>query len=179
MAIIECKPMNKKIVIIGGIVLLAIIIGAIFIAPKNKTTTTTINQTTPQVTETVSPTQVPPASSSAMTASTSAETMSKNVVIYSSDGFSPKTLTIKQGSTVTFKNNSSVATWPASASHPTHKVYPGSGIEKCGTSEEAKIFDACRGIATGKDWSFTFTNVGTWKYHDHLNPSFFGTIVVE
>ena len=61
-------------------------------------------------------------------------------------GFSPKTLTINKGDTVTWVNKLSRQSWPASAVHPTHKSYPGSGIEKCGTSEENQIFDACSGL---------------------------------
>lgn len=105
--------------------------------------------------------------------------VSNNVVTYLDSGFSPSTLTIKAGERVTFRNESSRAFWPASAVHPTHKVYPGSDIQKCGTAEERQIFDACRGIEPGSEWSFKFDNVGTWKYHDHLNASKTGTIVVE
>lgn len=102
-----------------------------------------------------------------------------NIVSYTGSGYSPATLRVTAGTTVTFRNNGSGEMWPASAVHPTHKVYPGSGIEKCGTSEESKIFDACRGIAPGSAWSFKFDQVGSWNYHNHLNPSFRGTIVVE
>ncbi len=103
----------------------------------------------------------------------------EKVITFTDAGYSPSSLTVKAGETVTFKNVGSKPTWPASAMHPTHKVYPGSGIEKCGTSEEGKIFDACRGVAPGGSWSFTFHEVGEWKYHDHLNSGIFGTIVVQ
>ena len=102
-----------------------------------------------------------------------------NIIIFTDSGFSPNLLTIKLGETVTFKNESSKPTWPASAMHPTHKVYPGSDIEKCGTAEESKIFDACRDIPAGGSWSFGFDNVGTWGYHDHLDASKFGKIIVQ
>jgi len=100
-------------------------------------------------------------------------------VIYTDSGFSPSPLTIKVGDTVAFTNQSSKDMWPASAMHPTHKGYPGSDIQKCGTSEESEIFDACRGIPPGGSWSFKFVNAGSWNYHDHLNSSKFGKIVVE
>src|SRR3989344_3262697 len=97
-----------------------------------------------------------------------------------SDGFSPKELIIKRGDTVKWVNENSKESWPASAKHPTHTVYPGSGIEKCGTSEQSKIFDACRGLKTGESWSFTFNDVGEWGYHDHLNfPGSSGKIIVQ
>lgn len=99
------------------------------------------------------------------------------VVKITSSGFSPKTLTVKAGTTVTFVNEDSNKHWPASAMHPTHTLYPGSGIDKCGTGEE--IFDACRGLAKGESFSFNFNEKGSWKYHDHLSVSSTGTIVVE
>ena len=102
-----------------------------------------------------------------------------NVIIYTDEGFSPNPLTVKVGNTVTFRNQGSRPVWPASAMHPTHKVYPGSDIEKCGTADESGIFDACRGIEPGGEWRVTFVEAGNWKYHDHLNTSKFGTIVVE
>lgn len=100
------------------------------------------------------------------------------IITHTDSGYSPKTLTIKKGSTPTFKNESDNQTWPASATHPTHTVYPGSSIDKCGTAEQSKIFDACGALDKGESWSFKFDNVGSWKYHDHLEPGHNGTIVV-
>lgn len=94
-------------------------------------------------------------------------------------GFSPETITISQGDTVTFINKDIEKHWPASAIHPTHTKYPGSGIDKCGTLDEYYIFDACRGLEEGEEYSFPFDEIGTWKYHDHLNPEIKGTIIVE
>lgn len=99
--------------------------------------------------------------------------VTQNVITYSDTGYSPNTLNIKVGDTVTFDNNSALAMWPASAMHPTHAVYPTVG--GCLGS----TFDACKGIQPGESWSFKFDLAGNWKYHDHLKPGFFGTIVVE
>lgn len=101
------------------------------------------------------------------------------VVTYTNDGFSPRTVNMKAGEAVTFLNESSRPFWPASAFHPTHKIYPGSDIGKCGTGEADAIFDACKGINSGGSWRFKFDTAGTWKYHDHLNIGRTGTIVVE
>jgi len=100
-----------------------------------------------------------------------------NTVTITAEGFSPKTLTITEGTTVTFTNGDSNNHWPASAMHPTHTVYPGSDIKKCGSDET--IFDACKGLGQGELFSFTFNEKGSWKYHDHLSVSSTGTIVVE
>jgi len=102
-------------------------------------------------------------------------------VTYSDSGYMPSTVKIKRGETVLFENKSSGMVWTASAIHPTHKAYPGSGIEKCGdkTNYMSAIFDACEGYDPGESWAFTFNEPGTWKYHNHLNPSHTGTVVVE
>ncbi|MEK9181099.1 MAG: hypothetical protein AAB871_02600 [Patescibacteria group bacterium] len=95
------------------------------------------------------------------------------------EGFSPSIVSINKGDSVTWINESASPSWPASAMHPTHTGYPGSNITKCGTDEQGTIFDACAGIAVGGQWTFKFTNSGDWKYHDHLNPSKFGTVKVQ
>lgn len=106
-------------------------------------------------------------------------TEESNKVLYSDAGYAPKELRIKQGETVTFTNESSIAMWPASAIHPTHTLYPGSSLLKCGTPQEQGIFDACQDIGPGKAWSFRFNEKGSWKYHDHRIPTRNGTIIVE
>lgn len=108
------------------------------------------------------------------------ETTSQEVqIIITDNGFEQSTIIISKGTKVTFVNQSSSPSWPASAIHPTHRVYPGSGIEKCGTPQESSIFDACRGLQKGESYSFVFNEVGEWKYHDHLRPYLTGTIIVE
>jgi plastocyanin len=123
-------------------------------------TTTTKTITTTKATKTVS-------------------TISEVIIKITNNGFVPKEVEVTKGTKVTWVNESSNPSWPASAVHPTHRVYPGSGIEKCGTSEEKNIFDACRNLKPGEKWSFTFNKVGEWYYHDHSNPSFTGEITVK
>ena len=96
-----------------------------------------------------------------------------------SNGYSPKELEINQGDRVTWINKNSVPHWPASAMHPTHTLYPGSGIDKCGTEKQKDIFDACRGLNLGENWSFVFDLEGSWAYHDHLNLANVGRIIVR
>lgn len=104
---------------------------------------------------------------------TQSQAAEKKVVIYTDSGYSPSTITVKKGETITFKNQSSRSMWTASGVHPTHKLYPTTG--GCIGS----TFDACKGVQPSGSWSFKFDIVGTWKYHNHLNPSDTGTIVVE
>lgn len=103
----------------------------------------------------------------------------QNVVTYTNSGYSPSTLRVKVGATVTFKNESSRSMWTASAVHPSHMVYGGTSLVEHCPDIKGTAFDACTGIQPGNSWSFTFTKIGTWKYHNHLNPSDTGTIVVE
>ena len=113
------------------------------------------------------------------TMNTGSGSSSTHDIEITSSGFSPKTLEINAGDTVTWTNKDSRKHWPASAIHPTHTVYPGSSISKCGTSAESEIFDACNGLSAGESYSFTFNEKGTWKYHDHLDTSRTGTMIVS
>jgi len=71
-------------------------------------------------------------------------------------GFNPTDITVKAGTVVKFINMDTVPHWPASNPHPTHTDLPG--------------FDALKGLANDESYSFTFTQVGKWGFHDHLNP---------
>lgn len=103
----------------------------------------------------------------------------QNVIAYSDTGYSPSLLTIKTGDTVTFKNQSAQNMWTASAMHPAHILYSGTSLSEHCPDVANTSFDACKGIPLGDSWSFTFTKVGAWPYHDHLHPTLFGKIVVE
>ncbi|MDP6659451.1 MAG: hypothetical protein QF679_00365 [Candidatus Pacebacteria bacterium] len=98
-------------------------------------------------------------------------------VDYSSSGYSPKSITISKGDTVLFTNSSTFKNWPASDFHPTHTNYPDSGITKCNSS--AIIFDACSSLSKGESFEFTFNEVGTWNYHNHISASKKGTVIVK
>lgn len=98
---------------------------------------------------------------------------SGNAVTILDSGFDPKTLRIKKGEIVIWVNESSRGSWPASAFHPSHTIYP----EKGGCISSA--FDACRGLQSGEEFNFEFNQTGSWNYHDHLAPSRTGTIIVE
>lgn len=105
--------------------------------------------------------------------------LKNNIITYTDSGFEPNSLSINTGEMVTFENRSSKNLWVASAMHPTHRGYPGSDIEKCGTDKAISIFDACKGFAPNTFWTFTFSEKGGWKYHNHLNSQHFGGITVQ
>ena len=76
----------------------------------------------------------------------------EHTIEITSSGYSQPALTVKAGDTVTWVNKDATPHWPASARHPTHQVYPGSDIEKCGTPEQKNIFDACDSLKQGESW---------------------------
>jgi len=169
--------MNKSLIITIVVLLVLVVIGYyVFTKFRTSTLAPELPQPlTPSVFEipSTSTTPTPPTATP-----TEAET-TEVIVKITDNGFEPKEIEIVRGTRVTWINESNRPSWPASDIHPTHRLYPGSGIEKCGTPEEDKIFDSCKGLAPGESWSFIFQEIGEWSYHDHLNPSFVGKIIVK
>lgn len=85
-------------------------------------------------------------------------------VIMNDGSFTPQVTEVSAGDIVIFKNAGSEDRWPASNIHPTHEIYP--------------EFDPQKPILPGQSWSFKFDKVGSWKFHDHLDPRLVGTINV-
>jgi len=106
-------------------------------------------------------------------------TTQANEVIYTDAGFSPSTLTVRAGDTVTFKNQSSSQMWVGSAMHPSHIIYSDTMLQEHCPDTTNTAFDQCQGGGPGTSWSFTFQKTGTWGYHNHLNARYFGKITVE
>lgn len=164
---------NKTILIV--LLGVGIVVGGYFFLVKNPQSSTTTP--TPPAVPLQEQSQTPP-----VTAPSPSETLpstNQNVVTYTDSGYSPNTLTIPAGTTVTFKNESARAMWTASAVHPSHRVYGGTSLEEHCPDTAGTAFDTCSGTQPGNSWSFTFTKKGVWKYHNHLSPADTGTIVVE
>lgn len=89
----------------------------------------------------------------------------RSTVHITASGFSPESVTVAQGGTVTWINDDSIGHWPASDPHPIHTNLPG--------------FDALKSLKQGESYTFTFTKQDTWTYHDHLLPSRTGTVIVQ
>lgn len=145
--------MNSKYLI--GIVAVAIIIvtaGLIFISGKKTQPTTT--QTQPTTTQTQQTTVAP------------STTEAKEYIISVLDtGFSPALVTIKPGDRVIWVNRTSgAAVTVNSADHPTHQVYPPLNLGEFKTNQSVQL---------------VFNEVRAYKYHNHLNPSQTGIIVVK
>lgn len=98
------------------------------------------------------------------------------VVMYDSEGFSPSEVTVKQGGTVTFLQNSAEhEMWVASDDHLEHAEYAGTPMKEHCPDVSGLKFDQC---ASGVSYSFTFQKTGVWGYHNHKNPEAKGTITV-
>ncbi|MDP9478057.1 MAG: cupredoxin domain-containing protein, partial [Actinomycetota bacterium] len=87
------------------------------------------------------------------------------VVHLTDEGFEPRSVEVVAGKTVVFENVDDEGHWPASDDHPTHEVYP--------------AFDPKKPIQPGTSWSVNLDRPGGWKYHDHMNPTLTGEIVVK
>lgn len=85
-------------------------------------------------------------------------------------GFTPNTVTIQAGQTVSWINNREARPmWVASDVHPSHEKLP--------EFDTAKVLG--RFPKPGEDFSFTFEKSGTWTYHDHADASRTGTVIVK
>ncbi len=85
-----------------------------------------------------------------------------NVEIQSREGFSPGTIRIKEGQTVVFTNNDTVA----------HSI--------AAIGETPDGFGLDEQLNNGESYSYTFETAGTYTYNDPENPlSSNGVIIVE
>jgi plastocyanin len=79
------------------------------------------------------------------------------------DGFSPNSITVDAGTAVVWNNTSGDTVNVSSAPHPAHTDFP---------------FLNLGDLSAGDKFSLVFDTPGTYKYHNHLDSSKFGTIVV-
>ncbi len=80
-----------------------------------------------------------------------------NAVSIQNYAFSPSTLTVSSGTTITWTNTDSVS----------HNLVSDSGAFESPT------------IANGQTYSYTFNTPGTYSYHCGIHPSMKATIVVQ
>ncbi|MEK7510743.1 MAG: hypothetical protein AAB582_00700 [Patescibacteria group bacterium] len=111
----------------------------------------------------------------------SGTTLESTTITYSDTGFSPSSVRVAVGDTVTFTNTSSGDMWVGADEHPTHTNYDGTSTrEHCadGTNTNGS-FDQCVRSAPNTTWSYTFTKAGSFDYHNHARAAHGGTVVVE
>ncbi len=95
-------------------------------------------------------------------------------VYYDGENFVPEVITIIEGGTVVFENTSDRMMWVGSDDHPDHTRYPVKSSNDCLGSS----FDQCKATGKGTSWSYTFTELGEWKYHNHTRARDGGEVVV-
>lgn len=87
-------------------------------------------------------------------------------VSITSDGFIPATISVKVGQAVTWTNTDSAPHIVASDPYPNDNALAG--------------FDSKQDLYKNDHYSFVFNKVGTYTYHDDLNPyTFEGTVIVK
>lgn len=85
-------------------------------------------------------------------------------VMLTARGFEPMMLTVKAGTTVTWTNKSDTTGNVSSDPHPTHQKFP---LLNLGD------------FPSGATMSLTFSEPGTYTYHNHLDSSETGTVIVQ
>lgn len=90
--------------------------------------------------------------------------MAENTVEVTSSSFTPQSITVKAGTKVTWVNKSGDVANVSSDYHPTHLLYPPLNLGN---------FD------NGSSVFLVFDKKGKYTYHNHLNPSATGVVVVE
>lgn len=91
--------------------------------------------------------------------------MAMEIVRYTNTGYEPNRMVVSSGTIVQFVNESDNQMWVASNDHPGHTDLP--------------TFDQFTASAKETTYTYVFDELGEWKYHDHLLPTFEGVIVVE
>lgn len=150
--------MNKNL-LVGLFVTVLIGIGFVIVSNTSKTQAPTQNnqdnsQTPEQSTINESPEK--PAG----------EAMEKgeSEVTLTGNGFQPNSITVGIGDKVVWKNQSGASATVDSAQHPTHLIYPKMNLG---------------GFQDGETHELVFDEAGSYNYHNHLDPSATGTVVVE
>lgn len=96
------------------------------------------------------------------------------LISYTDTGFEPAEVTIHQGDTVRFTDNSSHPLWVAATGDAAHPLYPREQND-CGSSH----LDSCTPLSPQDFWEFTFTQAGDWYYADNLDKAHTGVVVVQ
>lgn len=86
-------------------------------------------------------------------------------VFYSGGVFSPTNLRIRVGDTVKFVNNTLLPIGVATDPHPEHNNLLG--------------FESSDDISSEELFSYTFSNLGIFPYHNEKNPNEIGSVIVR
>lgn len=184
--------MNSRYYILGSIIILAVAGGFFWLRSAGIATPQTGDQAgiqgapTPPTSASIPAPATPPApaastsqeynASGTVSDSAMPDTGTVTMVTYTDQGFAPKTVTIKKGETVMWTNKSREQMDVAVNPHPTHNGYDGTTRQQHCAPGGKPSFDQC---ASGDTYTFTFTKVGQWSYHNHFDTALGGTVVVQ
>lgn len=143
-----------KGLIIGAVVIILALAGLVVFALSNQqqAVENEVGQTPTSSNETTSPTE-----------SNEAAMSETATITFTDNGFEPNRLTVKKGTVITVRNDSSTDIQFSSDDHPAHR-----------DNTEMNM----RVLTRGESASYTATGVGTWGFHNHLDESETGTVMV-
>lgn len=84
-------------------------------------------------------------------------------ITFTDEGFTPAEITVKKGTKITVINNADRDVQFSSDEHPSHRDNPEMNL---------------RTLGTGESDSYTANTVGTHMFHDHIDESQVGTVIV-
>lgn len=125
---------------------------------------------------TVSTTPPTPGTTTSNTSTSGSLAPTSATVLYTTQGFTPKSVTVARGGTVTFVNQGGQQMWVAVDEHPTHALYDGTSRQEHCASDSSAVFDQCE---AGNTYSFTFDKTGMWEFHNHMRAGDTGTVIVQ
>lgn len=156
--------MNNKIAL--GLIGFLVIIGAYLILSKTgaQKSTPKPQPTITQATPTPTQTQTTPTPSTTLTPSPTESKKTSGVTIeVTANGFSPSSVTVKTGTQIIWINKTDSMVTVNSDPHPVHNLYPQLNLGRFGPNESVSV---------------TLDKPGTYTYHNHLDPSMTGIIIV-
>lgn len=114
----------------------------------------------------VEPTDTPSTSTTASPQAINDDTAltAKPTIVFTDDGFEQQTYSFPAGTEIIVKNDSSMDMQFSSDDHPAHRDNPELNMALLGAGESG---------------SFTPPGAGTYKFHDHINDQFKGTLVIQ
>ncbi len=168
--------MSKTILILTILFVVAVVLGGLIFAlnqgssstnENTNTSTNTANQNA-RVGNTNTRTNSSAQNSNTSSANSNTNASATTEISITDEGFSPESLTVNAGQRVTWTNTDNIVHYVAPNDHPSHQRYAGVWDD-----------DGSGRISPGETYSITISTPGTYRYHDHLDSSVIGTLIVE
>jgi plastocyanin len=161
--------MSKKLtfIVIAIIIVIAGLAWAGFAKGSSGTSSTTADSaaaTDPAST----PAETTPSPSSPTQEVSDCQSMDKPEITYDNSGFSPKCIKVKSGTAVSWKNSGSTQIQIGADPHPSHTG-----------NREVSDGQFTLNVDPGATATSTLTTKGQHGFHNHLNPTAAGVIIVE